>query len=299
MKLNWDHLRYFNTLAQRGTLSATARQLGVSHSTVQRHIAALEDELNVKLFNHKTTGYSLTNAGEQLHTETAGMQRVLGAISSRIAGNDNELEGTVTITVTDTVGHFLLPDIVRHAQRQFPQINLALKIENQQSNIQDFAADIAVRTGVDPPPVLIGRKVGELQFALCASRHYLEANNLKPVDTIELAEHFVTLDASFSGASFCGWSPRQKTYQRITSINGFLGAYRLCKAGAGIALLPEYLTRFDNDLIVIPCATLPPRNEIWVLSPAELRSASRVRVIRQLLYEQLQTVFKERASADQ
>jgi len=291
MKWNWDHLRYFNKLAQQGTLSATARDLSVSHSTVQRHIASLEDELNVKLFNHTSSGYQLTDAGEKLHQETTGIQRVLSAISSHITGTDDELIGTVTVTVTDTVGHFLLPSIVHAAQLQFPQINLAVKIENQRSNIQNFEADIAIRTCTNPSAELIGRKIGDFQFALCATQDYLSENKLEITHAATQAEDFIQLDSSFSGAHFYGWAPRTKSYKNVTLINGFHGAYQLCKAGVGISLLPAYLAHIDKELIVLPCSSLPHGNELWLLSPAELRNASRVRVIRQLLYDYLTGQF--------
>src|SRR5712671_6541634 len=63
---NWDDLRYFLAVARTGTLSAAAKQLGTEHTTVARHIQALEDELNSRLFHKSNSGYGLTDAGERL-----------------------------------------------------------------------------------------------------------------------------------------------------------------------------------------------------------------------------------------
>src|SRR5712671_2893354 len=63
---NWDDLRYFLAVARTGTLSGAAEQLGTEHTTVARHVHALEHELNNRLFHKTNSGYGLTDAGERL-----------------------------------------------------------------------------------------------------------------------------------------------------------------------------------------------------------------------------------------
>jgi DNA-binding transcriptional LysR family regulator len=72
---NWDHIRYFLAVARMGTLSAAADQLGTEHATVVRHIQALEDELNTRLFHKSNSGCGLTegtSALAQLHATLSG-----------------------------------------------------------------------------------------------------------------------------------------------------------------------------------------------------------------------------------
>ncbi|HEY2537875.1 MAG TPA: LysR family transcriptional regulator [Stellaceae bacterium] len=63
---SWDNLRYFLAVARTGTLSAAAEQFGTEHTTVARHIHALEDELNSRLFHRCNSGYGLTEVRERL-----------------------------------------------------------------------------------------------------------------------------------------------------------------------------------------------------------------------------------------
>ena len=63
---NWDDLRCFLVVARSGTLSAAAEQLCTEHTTVARHIHALEYELESRLFHKSNSGYALTDAGERL-----------------------------------------------------------------------------------------------------------------------------------------------------------------------------------------------------------------------------------------
>src|SRR3979411_2705226 len=63
---SWDDLRYFLAVARTGTLSAAAKQIGTEHTTVARHIEALEDELNSRPFHKSNSGYGLTDVGERV-----------------------------------------------------------------------------------------------------------------------------------------------------------------------------------------------------------------------------------------
>lgn len=63
-RLQWDDIRYFLELARVGSLSGTARNLSVEHSTVARRVEALEQSLGVKLFDRLPKGWSLTLEGE-------------------------------------------------------------------------------------------------------------------------------------------------------------------------------------------------------------------------------------------
>jgi DNA-binding transcriptional LysR family regulator len=72
---SWDNLRYFLAVARTGTLSAAAEQLGTEHTTVGRHVHALEEELNSRLFHRSNSDYGLTEVGEGL---LPGLRRLRG-----------------------------------------------------------------------------------------------------------------------------------------------------------------------------------------------------------------------------
>ena len=64
--INWDDLRYCLAVAKEGSVTAAARKLAVNHTTVSRRISALEQELNVTLFDRSTTGWLITPVGETI-----------------------------------------------------------------------------------------------------------------------------------------------------------------------------------------------------------------------------------------
>ncbi len=291
MKGNWDHLRYFNALASHGTLSEAARHLGVSHSTVQRHINAFEQELQVQLFYNGASGFKLTSAGKTLHLETADIQRTLTTLSTRLANTDEQLSGQVSITVPDTIGHFIIPDLLQSLTRHYPKIDFSISVLNKLSNIADLEADIAIRTGGNPAANLIGRQAGNISLAVCASKNYLSQHALTPDSALGTANNFIMLDDSFDRETFHRWLPKSTDDKQIIRVNGFLTAWRLCSADMGLTLLPAYLLKHDNNIEEIVSKTLPDNNPLWILSHADLRDSSRVKAVRQHLTEKLTALF--------
>src|SRR5688572_2771652 len=70
-------LGFFSTLAGAGSLSAAARELGVTTPAVSKHLAQMEARIGLSLVNRTTRRMSLTPEGE-LYLENA--RRILGEI---------------------------------------------------------------------------------------------------------------------------------------------------------------------------------------------------------------------------
>ena len=79
---SWDNLRYFLAVARTGTLSAAAEQLGTEHTTVARHIQALEDELNTRLFHKSNNGCGLAESA--LYDERGMIGRATQSLAIRL-----------------------------------------------------------------------------------------------------------------------------------------------------------------------------------------------------------------------
>jgi len=169
---NWDHLRYFLALAEHGTLTAAGRQLDVSHSTVLRRIRAFENSLKTRLFEHTSTGYYLTSAGNELHEQAKQMQFTLDAVARDISGADQEIAGEVVIATTDSLSYLLLPEVLKELSDLHNDISFKVLMGVQMRKIEDREVDIAIRTSKEPPESVIGRQVGKINF-----RHQYTSNN--------------------------------------------------------------------------------------------------------------------------
>ncbi len=288
MNWNWDHIRFFLALAEHGTLSLAAKSLGVSHSTVLRRIRAFEDQLQSHLFDHNHEGYSLTVAGKSLFAEAIKVQGTLSALSREISGADNQLEGEIIMTTTDTLSRYVLPKLLAKLTRKYEGIRFSLYMANQMSDIANREADIAIRTCKIPPDNLIGRKVGVINFSAVASRSYIKQHGIKSFPKSLDDHRVIALNESYSSAPFYQWFDNQIGKQvRCTKVSNFLCAAALAREGMGITVLPSYMLAKEPNLVALATPREISSNDLWVLSHADLRDTKRVQVVRQYLYDEL------------
>lgn len=293
MNWNWDHLRFFLALANTGTLTRASRSIGVSHTTVLRRIKALETDLDTRLFEQTTGGYQLNAAGQALLEAISDIEARLSEVTERVGGADQRIAGPVLITAPDTLSFSILPPMLDELANLYPALNLELVVMNRLVDMPNREADIAIRTCRTPPESLIGRRVGRVSFTPCATSNYIQQQALSVFPPGAHACRFIELDDSFQGTPFHTWlQERMSIGSPRVRVNGFMAAYGLCKAGVGIALLPDYLIDSDPDLQRMPCDSPLASNDVWVLSHADLRNTARVSVVRAFLQEALRKRFE-------
>ncbi len=98
--LDWDDLRFFLAVARTGSLSAAARDLRCTQTTVGRRPASIEARLGVRLLNRTPRDYVATPAGESIRQHTERIEIEALAIERIIAGQDMRLEGHVAVAVS-------------------------------------------------------------------------------------------------------------------------------------------------------------------------------------------------------
>ena len=198
------------------------------------------------------------------------------------------------ITTTDSLGYRVLPKVIQRLKSTYPALKVDLRVGNDLVNITKGEADIAVRTSKNPPPHLVGRKVGKVQFVPCAGHAYLQHHPTEsfPKDTSK--HRFIRLDHSFSNIPAQQWFLNQLSPDDdVTIVNGMMCALELCRAGLAIAVLPSYLVAGDQELTVLPTQSTIPGNDLWILMHKDLRDAARVRATKHFLSEALITIFRD------
>lgn len=288
MDWDWNHIRYFLSLAEQRTLSKSAKVLGVSHTTVLRRIRRLESVLKTKLFDHTSSGYTLTAAGEKLQFEAKSIRSTMSAISREIAGVDSRMQGDVVITTTDTLACYIIPKLIARLSEKHTGLNFSLIMANKLSDLDSRDVDIAIRTCKQPPENLIGRQVAQIKFDVVASARYLKKYNIDSFPSDTSGHQFISLDESYNSSPFYQWlHSRIDQSSSITTVNNFLSAVALAKEGLGIALLPSYVLRTEKNLISLSNREGICSNDLWVLSHPGSRNTEKIRVVRQFLYDEL------------
>ena len=169
--MNWDYFRYFLLVGEQGSVSRAAQVAGVSHATVLRAIARLEQELQLRLFDHARTGYRLTPDGEDIFENARGMGDEVQTILQKAKRRDSQLQGEISIVLPDPGMIDPLPRIASFLTTH-AEITISVK-EATPGSPDDFVkstVDVAFLVTNNPPEQLVGRKLMNVAFLLAGKK---------------------------------------------------------------------------------------------------------------------------------
>lgn len=184
----WNFIRTAHHLAKCGTISATAKGLGVHRATVLRHVDALEGELGVKLFQRHARGYVPTEAGEDLMRVASATEDQFGQLFSRLKQQTEPLAGDFRVTSLAPLIPVMMP-MLKLFQARHPGIQLHYLISTKLFRLEYGEAHVAVRSGPRPDlPDNVVLPFKSLQLSLYAHPDYV-AQYGQPTSSEQLAGH--------------------------------------------------------------------------------------------------------------
>lgn len=124
--MKFSSLRDFLAVAERGSLRAAARQLGVAQPAITRSIHELEKELGVVLFERRAQGVTLTAMGEVFHRRANCVRGELQKAKDEIDQLRGETHGKVTVCLSSVPHLALLPNALRPYRARFPHVKLEI-----------------------------------------------------------------------------------------------------------------------------------------------------------------------------
>jgi DNA-binding transcriptional LysR family regulator len=286
-RINWDDYFYFLQVARLGSLNAASKALGVNHSTVLRRINALEEKLEVRLFERLQSGYTLTESGGEIFNQIDHIEDDLLTVERKIAGRDIRYEGTIKLSTTDTLGQHWLPPYVKSFKEQYPGILLDIDIRTSYTDLAKREADIVISAVNHHPDYMIGKVLGPIKLKLYASRDYVEKNG-KPSSPGDLARHkLLILNDELRKIGFNEWLKSLVPRSEINlSCNMITSLYSYALQGMGIAPLPTYIGEGDSRLISIMDVPEKFYRKIWILTHPDLKTTSRIRAFMQFMYHE-------------
>lgn len=117
------HLATFKTVAERLSFTRAARDLHLAQSSVSAQIKALEEELDVRLFDRIGRQVKITDAGKSLYHYAGRMLDMTKEIQSQVSGNQAG-RGKLTIRVPETLAAVYMPDIINRFRSSYPGVVL-------------------------------------------------------------------------------------------------------------------------------------------------------------------------------
>jgi DNA-binding transcriptional LysR family regulator len=272
--LDWDDLRVVLAVARQGSLSGAARYLRITHSTVFRRLAVIEQTLGVRLFERFRDGYITTPAGEATALLAERLADEIAELERQLSGQDMRPSGTVRIATADTIWPLVCKHVAEFRARH-PEIVPEFTIASAMANLTRREADMAIRPVPDPPEHLVARRIAGIAHALYASPNYL-ARHKAP----ELGCHdWIELEDTVAPTVIGRWLREHVRSCKVVLTVDALAALRdAAHAGLGLTVLPCYLGDCDDGLrrVVVTHPDLP-RSALWLLTHDDLRRTARVR----------------------
>jgi LysR family transcriptional regulator, transcriptional activator for dmlA len=181
-------LGFFSALASAGSLSAAARELGITTPAVSKRLAQMEARLGTPLLNRTTRRMSLTAEGE-LYLERA--RAILGEIDDmeQVLGlSKSAPSGLLRVNATLGFGRSHIAPVVSRFVRKYPRVEARLQLSVDPPAPSEDAFDVCIRFGPPPDARIIARHIAPNRRLLCASPAYL-ARHGEPKVPADLARH--------------------------------------------------------------------------------------------------------------
>lgn len=279
--LDWDDLRFFLAVARTGSLSAAARELRCTQTTVGRRLAALEARLGARLLNQTPRGYIATPAGENVHHHAERIEVEALAVERDLAGEDARLEGKVTVACIESIANNMLAPCFAALHRDYPEVVIELLPPDRHLSLARREAEISIHHVRPKQREIVVRRIGSIAFGLYASRDYLERFGT-PNFTDGCAGHrIIALPDQFSDLPQMQWLASLATKARVVLKTGsYESRLRSILAADGMAYLP----RFDGDKEpklkrIDETPTPAPVVDLWLAIHKDNRNVRRIRAV--------------------
>lgn len=234
----------FVRAVELGSFSALARAWNVKPSSISRRIAALEEELGVRLLARTTRKLSPTEAGQRLYERARASLNELDEALRAAAEMTEVPRGRLRASAPIAFGQRFLAPLLGAFHAAHPEVELELGLHDRYVDLVGEGWDIAIRAGHVRDEGLVARRLAPNDRVLVASPRYLDARG-RPSSPQDLAEH-AALRFRYVDSDDRWWFRSGDDTERvavagpIASNSGEL-LIAAAEAGLGITLVPRWL----------------------------------------------------------
>ncbi|CAN1569618.1 LysR Transcriptional regulator [Paracoccaceae bacterium] len=298
--MDWDKLRIFHAVAEKGSLTHAGEVLRLSQSAVSRQIRALEESLAVTLFHRHARGLILTEQGELLFDTTTQMVRRLDATEARIRDSEDEVFGELRVTTTTGFGTLWLAPRLARLYEKYPALKIDLMLEERVLDLPMREADVAIRMKEPSQADLIRKRLMNIKMQLFATPEYL-ADHGTPETMDDFSSHRLICQHAgtpqvAAGADLVANLMTHDIPSTLT-VNNYFGVLQGVLNHLGIGVLPDYLTEDFPGLVRVLPEVESGEVPVFLAYPEELRHSKRVAAFRDFVTEEIMS-YRRRKHED-
>jgi DNA-binding transcriptional LysR family regulator len=227
-----------------GSFSAVARELGITQSTVSKHISSLEAALGVQLFARTTRQLSPTLEAARLYDRVLLLLDAADAIPGSLGSTRAEPAGLLRLSMPDSFGRArLMPHVIAFLAAH-PKVRLDIRLSDLAVGLVEDGVELAVRIGDLGTSTLVARPLGMVEHVVVATPSYL-ARHGEPRDPTELTDHHcVVYTGTAKGQRWVFESEQGRQVVEVSSslsLNSADAIYSAVMGDVGIAKLPRWI----------------------------------------------------------
>ena len=263
-----ETMRVFVRVAELGSFTRAAEQLGMPKARASVRVQALEEELRSHLFQRTTRAVRLTPDGEQL---LARARRLVSDADEIAAMFDapSTLRGRVRIELPVSIARDVVIPRLPELVAAHPHLEVLLGTSDRRVDVVREGFDCVLRVGTLTESGLVAQRLGVLGMANYASPSYLRKYGV-PGKLEDLDRHFIVHyspslggdEPTFEYRDGERW--RERPVHRLVTVNNAESYEAACLAGLGIIQAPRWRRRdaLERGLLVevlpeLTCAPMP------------------------------------------
>ncbi|MDD5296773.1 MAG: LysR family transcriptional regulator [Rhodocyclaceae bacterium] len=297
-----EAMHVFVRVAELGSFSAVAQQMGVARSAVTRQVAALENHLGVKLMARSTRKLTLTGAGAAYLEKCRVILNLVETAESDVAEERQIPRGAIRVSLPLSYGLKCLAPLLLDFARQYPQVSLEMDYSDRRVKLIEEGMDLAIRVSSRMDPGDVARRLGTERMVVVASPDYL-ARHGTPLHPADLAHHECL---GYTGAPSQAWQfrvdGRTESFPVRTRLSANNGEV-LTEAAArslGITCQPEFIAGayLANGRVKEILADFPwPELGVYAVLPGNRHIPHRVRALMDWLASAIPNIKSSSASS--
>lgn len=259
-----QQMEYIVALDKYRHFVLAAESCGVTQPTLSALIQKLEEELDVKIFNRDRKQVTPTDIGEKIIRQARTALNEAYRIREVVADETSTTNGNLRIGILPTIAPYLVPDLIHHFRKSFPNVNLFIDEKENESLVKDLELgniDMAITTlpesskGLLEIPVYIERFVAYFSEKCSKAQQFISKGEI-PAEQIWILKEGHCLP--HSGLNLCKNGQFGNHIYQAGSIETLI---RIVDKNGGYTIIPELHLRFLNDKQkekVLPLQVNPP-----------------------------------------
>jgi DNA-binding transcriptional LysR family regulator len=241
-----DRLEAMNVyvrVVEAGSLSAAARAIPMSLTSVSRYISTLEGQFGSQLLRRTTRHLAMTDEGRILYDRAKAILGEMDELGSAMSAGRGKLSGRLRLSAPNLLGRLVVAPLLPRFLALHPDVAVDLLLVDRVVNLVEEGLHLAVRVGRLPDSSLVARKLGDIQMVTCAAPAYL-AQRGTPRTPDDLRKHDCLVFSDAPGP--VDWRFQSRETRTRVSVTGRLWMNSLdalvsaAIEGAGIVRAPAW-----------------------------------------------------------